>query len=191
MDCPKCGAQNASGSRYCVVCGASLAAASVPPERPVLSEPTSVPASARPYSRPADLEQRPGCVPAYGGLIALPAALLLWLGINVLRGGGVPGVQSFFDFSVLTTSGWVFLLVGLAYLVSAGGLVTWQNWARWAIIVLDSLGLAGIAYLCIRYPVLQMLIAYEGAPILIGIVVGFLVNLGIVVWFVTHRDAFK
>jgi len=160
-------------------------------------------------SRP---QGRPGCVTAYavltgiGGLFgilgAITIAMLLISGRQMLAeafemaGPGFP-----IDLNTFTGAMWIYvgiaLVVAAINLAIAFGLWYLKNWARIAVIVLNSLGLlANLVQTVIQLSASRELFALAGAsgvplPVLIPIFIGLAIQGFIIFWFAMNRDFFE
>jgi tetratricopeptide (TPR) repeat protein len=159
-------------------------------------------------SRP---QGRPGCVTAYalltgiGGLFgvlgAMSIAMLLTSGRQMLAEAFEMAGPAF-GIGLNTFTGAMWIYVGIALVVAATnvaialGLWYLKNWARIAVIVLNSLGLlANLVQTVVQLSASRELFALAGAsgvplPVLVPIFIGLAIQGFIIFWFAMNRDFF-
>jgi hypothetical protein len=111
------------------------------------TDPRSSPASSEPGARTAPGQRSVRAEATPGGWVMFAAIVLLIVGVlNALLGlagiingdvlavgGGEVIIWSF------TAWGWIHFIVGLAMVLTGGGLIAMQEWARWAAVVFAAL----------------------------------------------------
>lgn len=95
MFCPKCGAQNPDGAKFCSGCGGPLSASSVSPA-PAASSPAASPA----FARPKQLKK-----PIVAGIVAVAIAVIVAFVVIFASSGSVPVKTIHFGYGYSTSDG--------------------------------------------------------------------------------------
>jgi len=176
MNCPLCGSENVQRSKFCRSCGAPLDSSAEPKVTGA-----SVPAAARSEPTPTmertssqallSSRRRPGCITAYVVLFGLFAILLI---IATLLSSQPQRLLDPFAAGLL-----------LARLIVLTGLWRMKNWARIALIVVESFSLLQRAVLAITG-------GYSGAgwTDLAAPLFSAALSVVVIYWFATHRAPF-